>query len=62
MTDYLFAVPSVMAGIASCIDLFGVYNTYNESTNDPDKRALYSDCLAIKNDFNKAFAEVINCG
>ena len=53
MSDYLF--------VASCIDLFGIYNEYNESINDPDKRALYSDYLAIKNDFDKAFSEVVSC-
>ena len=62
MTNYLFAEPSVISGIASCIDLFAVYNMYNESTDSQiaDKRAILADILALKNDFSHACKEVIN--
>ena len=62
MTDFLFAKPSIVAGIASCIDLFAVYNLYNESSNEliADKRALLADAMAIRNDFSVACTEVLN--
>lgn len=62
MTNYLFAEPSVIGGIASCIDLFAVYNMYNESSDgqSADKRAMLADILALKNDFNNAYKEVLN--
>ena len=62
MTNYLFAEPSVIAGIASCIDLFAVYNMYNESSDgqSADKRAMLADILVLINDFNNAYKEVLN--
>ncbi len=62
MTNYLFAEPSVIAGIASCIDLFAVYNMYNESTDAQvaDKRAILADILALKSDFSNTCKEVID--
>lgn len=62
MTNYLFAEPSVIAGIASCMDLFAVYNMYNESSDgqSADKRAMLADILALRNDFNNAYKEVLN--
>ncbi|MBR0038945.1 MAG: hypothetical protein IJP71_02950 [Lachnospiraceae bacterium] len=62
MTNYLFAEPSIIAGIASCIDLFAVYNMYNESKDEAsaDKRAMLADILTLKSDFSNACKEVIN--
>ena len=62
MTDYLFAMPSIISGVASCIDLFGVYNVYNDSNGNPDKRALMADALAVKTDLENAFDKVVCCG
>ena len=44
-TDYLFAMPSVWSGAARVLDLFGVFDTYNDSPSDDlaDARAIYSD-------------------
>ena len=44
-TDYLFAMPSVWSGAARLFDLFGVFDTYNDSASDElaDARAIYSD-------------------
>lgn len=62
MTNYLFAMPSIVSGIASCIDLFAVYNMYNESIDglSADKRAMLADILTLKNDFSNAYKEVID--
>ena len=62
MTDYLFATPSIIAGIASCIDMFGVYNSYNDSENEiiADKKAMLSDVLTLKKDFIMSYNKVIN--
>ena len=44
-TDYLFAMPSVWSGAARVFDLFGVFDTYNDSASHDvaDARAIYSD-------------------
>ncbi len=59
MTDYLFANSDMVSGIASCIDLYGIYHKYNETTL-PDQTALLMDWLTISKDFNNAFNEVVN--
>lgn len=44
-SDFLYARPSFIAGIARLIDLFGTFDEYNRSPNPriADARALYSD-------------------
>jgi hypothetical protein len=44
-SDFLYPRPSFLAGVASAIDLFGVFRRYNRSstTTEADARALYSD-------------------
>ena len=44
-TDYLYATPSFWSGVARLLDLFGQFDTYNDSAADEvaDARALYSD-------------------
>lgn len=44
-TDYLFAMPSVWSGAARVLDLFGVFDAYNDSDRPElaDARAIYSD-------------------
>jgi hypothetical protein len=57
MTDYLFARPSILEGIARNIDLFGIMNDYNYSRNgaDADMKALMNDWAAVYKDLNKAY-------
>lgn len=57
MTDFLYARPSALEGIGRNIDFFGVMNNYNSSQSgeEADKRALYSDWLAVYHDLYTAF-------
>lgn len=57
MSDFLFARPKMIDGIASVIDLCGVYTMYNDSKNgvDADRRAKQADLQALKGDFEIAF-------
>ncbi|MDR1256355.1 MAG: hypothetical protein LBJ86_01250 [Spirochaetaceae bacterium] len=54
MSDYLFALPSVLEGIGRNIDLFGLLNVYNSSGNEisADEKAFAADLVALKNDFD----------
>lgn len=60
-TDYLFARPSLLRGIARVVDLCGVLDlgAYNASATpeEADHRALLSDWQAVAGDFGAAFAE-----
>lgn len=60
MSDFLFARPKVVDGLASFVDLFGVYTIYNESENgaDADRRARQADLQALREDCNIAFSQV----
>ncbi|MCL2758801.1 MAG: hypothetical protein FWD22_01145 [Treponema sp.] len=62
MTDFLYARPSVVEGIARNVDLFGVLNTYNASQNgnEADQKARLNDVKTLKNDFQAAYKLVIN--
>lgn len=53
MSDILFARPSVLDGMGSVIDLFGVLQIYNtsETPDEADRLALISDWAAIGKDF-----------
>jgi hypothetical protein len=44
-TDFLFAQPSFLSGLARVFDLFSTFDEYNRSPNEriADARALYSD-------------------
>ncbi|MCY4027530.1 MAG: hypothetical protein OXH75_14625 [Acidobacteria bacterium] len=59
-TDHLFALPSVWSGAARVLDLFGVFDTYNDSPNDAlaDSRALYSDWHIVGQDLADAMVKV----
>ena len=52
MSTFLFATPKVIDGIASVIDLFGVYTVYNDSpsTAEADRRAMTADMQAMQQD------------
>ncbi|MXY23204.1 MAG: hypothetical protein F4Y45_01620 [Acidobacteria bacterium] len=51
-SDYLFATPSTWSGIARLVDLFGVFDSYNDSAADDlaDARAIYSDWHIVGQD------------
>ena len=57
-TDYLFAMPSFRSGVARVFDLFGLFDTYNDSPTDhlADARALYSDWHIVGQDLADAMA------
>jgi hypothetical protein len=59
MSDYLFAQPSFLSGMARAFDLWGQFDSYNDSPTPDlaDQRALYSDWLALGIDFKAAIAE-----
>ena len=59
-TDYLFAMPSVWSGAARLLDLFGVFDTYNDSASDDlaDARALYSDWHIVGQELADAMMRV----
>jgi hypothetical protein len=57
MSDFLFARPSFLEGVARNLDLFGVLNVYNYSENGEkaDAKALLSDWAAIYRDLNNSY-------
>ncbi len=59
-SDYLFAKPSFLGGIASILDLGGTLQLYNESLTptEADSRAIMSDFLAVGGDIQSATDEV----
>ena len=61
MTDFLFATPKTIDGVASIIDLFGVYDMYNDSATpeEADFRAYTADMQALQSDMDVAM-KIIN--
>ena len=59
-TDYLFAMPSAWSGAARLFDLFGVFDTYNDSASDDlaDARAIYSDWHIVGQELADAMMRV----
>jgi hypothetical protein len=57
MSDYLFARPSFVDGIGRTIDLFGVLNEYNYSSNDAeaDRTALANDVAVLRSDLMESY-------
>lgn len=55
-TDYLFPSPSFLIGVGSIFNICGNYFEYNLSETDlqADLRALLSDWLVIRKDFELA--------
>ena len=56
MTDYLFAFPRCLYGIARLVDLGATFDEYNKSSSgqEADARAIYSDWLATGKDIRRA--------
>ncbi len=55
-TDFLFATPTFLSGVASVFDLFGSLDWYNHSRTgkEADTEALYSDYRMIGQDIEDA--------
>lgn len=56
MSDFLFALPSFVEGIARNIDIFGTLQVYNSSPSpeEADARALRKDWEAVGGDIRSA--------
>lgn len=59
-TDHLFAMPSARSGVARLLDLFCVFDAYNESTSDAlaDARAVHSDWHIVGQELADAMTRV----
>lgn len=59
-SDFLFARPSFLEGVARLVDFTGSLNTYNrEATSSrADARALANDARAVAHDVSIAFNEL----
>lgn len=55
-SDFLFARPSFIEGVARIVDFGGSLNTYNGSRSgeEADARALYEDGMAVAHDLRIA--------
>jgi hypothetical protein len=60
-TDFLFAQPSLMSGMARTFDLFGLFDSYNQSLTgaEADRRALYCDFAMVGQDLISAMNEFV---
>lgn len=56
MSDYLFARPCWLHGIARLLDLGATFDEYNDSNTgqEADARAIYSDWLSVGKDIKSA--------
>lgn len=59
MTDFLYAKPSFLGGLARLFDFSGFMNTYNDSPNEEmaDYLAMKSDWEAVGSDMWKAIQQ-----
>ena len=59
-TNVLFALPSFMSGYSRPLDLFGVFDTYNQCRTpmQADSIALYSDWRVVGQDLRDSIKEV----
>ena len=59
-TDFLFAKPSFIGGMASVLDLGGTLVIYNESKDsiEADARAIGSDWMVTGNDIRSAMGKI----
>jgi hypothetical protein len=56
MSDFLFAKPSFVEGLARIIDIGGTLQVYNQSSTpeEADAKALSNDWKAVGNDIKSA--------
>ena len=61
MSDYLFAQPSFLEGVARNMDIFGTLEVYNtsKSAKGADCRAQKEDIAALRNDMRIAASKVL---
>ncbi len=59
MTDFLFALPSFLAGFGSAIDFGGTMMNFNysDSQNEADSLALSNDWAMVGNDIRNAMRQ-----
>ena len=60
-TDFLFACPSFLSGLARTLDIHGHFDQYNvsRSEQEADFRALLCDWLVAQQDIDRAWAEIV---
>ena len=60
-SDFLFARPSILEGVARILDLGATMQEYNQSGSpaEADARAIYSDFKAVGNDISTAVDIVV---
>ena len=60
-TTFLFALPSLLSGMARVLDIGGQFDSYNESKKPEtaDAMALYSDFKMVGQDMQTAMESVI---
>jgi hypothetical protein len=63
-TDFLFAKPSFIGGLASVLDMGTTLVVYNESKNssEADEKAIGSDWIVTGNDIRAAMGKFENSG
>ena len=56
MSDYLFATPSFLGGMASILDLGSTMTLYNESLTpeEADSKAVFSDWTVVGHDIESS--------
>ena len=59
-SDFLFARPSSLSGVARILDFGGTFDQYNVSANDDeaDAKAMYADFAAVGDAIRSSMAEV----
>jgi hypothetical protein len=59
LTDYLYARPSFLSGVARLFDFFGLFTRYNFSRTEEeaDAKALYADWRAVGSDLAQALRQ-----
>jgi hypothetical protein len=59
-SDFLFARPSFIEGVARMVDVGGSLNTYNQSRTpeEADARAILEDWMAVGHDVNVALKQL----
>ena len=60
-SEFLFARPSFLTGMARVLDLWGRFDRYNESRTpeEADVRALVSDWMVVRRDLEDALRKLL---
>ena len=59
-SDFLFAVPSLLSGLARTLDLGATFDSYNEGNNEheADRRALTADWRSVGEDLHESMRKL----